>query len=662
MYLKSIVIENSGPIEMLNIELPLNEKNKPKPLIFVGENGKGKSTLLSSVVDALFEFAKQPFNDIVDINPNGTTPYYKVMSNRNIRVGNKFSFTFLEFIDEDKQLQYIEKIGELSFETCKEKTGNKLQLHREWMDNGNVKNVSQEEDYFKGEFENNSICFFPPNRHEKPSWMNTRIVYNTKLNIQSRLVGMLNKPLIVQDVTNSNLGWLLDIVVDSRTDIFQDSEGKWHTEGNLNNMKLLKIARENVEEILSEILGKKVKFGLNWRNLADMRFNILDRETNEIIIPTLDALSTGELALFNMFSTIIRYADYGDINRSIKLEEIKGIVIIDEIDLHTHSIIQREVLPKLINKFPEVQFICTSHSPLFILGMEEVFGKDGFNIYNMPSGEIISSEEFSEFESSYMYYKNTVKFRKQMQLEIGQRVGKTLIVTEGPTDWKHMKRALQQLQQSNNYSEAYQMIDVEFLEYEDRNSQEGDFKLDMGDGTLVEMCKYNAKLKQVRKIIFIGDRDTRKSDELSAPNCKYKYWGNNIYSFQIPLPEHRKDTPLISIEHYYTDTEIKTVEVFEDGTKRRLYMGNDFNSNGICIEEQIMCEKRKVCGQDKINIIEGSNGEKIIPIDDSLTTNYAISKNRFIENIIAEKEGFKDIRYENFRLIFDIIKEIEDIQ
>lgn len=43
-----------------------------------------------------------------------------------------------------------------------------------------------------------------------------------------------------------------------------------------------------------------------------------------------------------MFSTIVRYADRNDLNKSIHLENITGIVIIDEIELHLHTSLQKK--------------------------------------------------------------------------------------------------------------------------------------------------------------------------------------------------------------------------------------------------------------------------------------------------------------------------------
>lgn len=56
MYLKNIVIKNIGPIEDLSVELPFHESGNPKPIIFVGENGSGKTILQSQIIDAFYEF------------------------------------------------------------------------------------------------------------------------------------------------------------------------------------------------------------------------------------------------------------------------------------------------------------------------------------------------------------------------------------------------------------------------------------------------------------------------------------------------------------------------------------------------------------------------------------------------------------------------------
>lgn len=53
-----------------------------------------------------------------------------------------------------------------------------------------------------------------------------------------------------------------------------------------------------------------------------------------------------------------------------KLVENRGIVMVDEIDLHLHPSWQMTVLQDLARALPNIQFIVTSHSPLIVGGLE----------------------------------------------------------------------------------------------------------------------------------------------------------------------------------------------------------------------------------------------------------------------------------------------------
>lgn len=52
------------------------------------------------------------------------------------------------------------------------------------------------------------------------------------------------------------------------------------------------------------------------------------------------------------------------------LRENKGIVMVDEIDLHLHPTWQMTVLRTLATDLPNIQFIVTSHSPLIVGSLE----------------------------------------------------------------------------------------------------------------------------------------------------------------------------------------------------------------------------------------------------------------------------------------------------
>lgn len=113
----------------------------------------------------------------------------------------------------------------------------------------------------------------------------------------------------------------------------------------------------------------------------------------------------------------------------------------------------------------------------------------------------------------------------------------------------------------------------------------------------------------------------------------------------------------ICIEHYYKDEEIKTT-IDIDGIERRLYMGNEFDEKGINYSKDIFCEKRNVCGPEKINIIEGSSGERVVQLSDSSGPNLALSKMEFATKIFEQKAPFDKFDFSSFLPLFKIVKEI----
>jgi predicted ATP-binding protein involved in virulence len=54
----------------------------------------------------------------------------------------------------------------------------------------------------------------------------------------------------------------------------------------------------------------------------------------------------------------------------VPTEEMEGIVLIDEIDLHLHPSWQVDLVPTLRRVFPRIQFVATTHSPMVLPGLE----------------------------------------------------------------------------------------------------------------------------------------------------------------------------------------------------------------------------------------------------------------------------------------------------
>ena len=435
MYLKRIHNVNVGPIEDAEINFPFDEENNPKPVIIVGENGTGKSVLLSNIVDSFYEFASKAFSDAVKRDDSGLgSQYYKIVTGQEIHHGKEFMYSWIEYEDKDssdKKATYLFRTKNFTFEKfCQMENI----IDEKYFDREKPKKIFIDKKQAEKLFVENAICYFPPNRYEKPNWMGKGyydISESEHPSVREKISGRLDKPILIEDVTSRTLQWLLDVIADSRADV--KLEGNVlnidDSRTNAQNLLALGVARKNLETIMSEILLKEIYFGLNYRNAAGSRFNVNSTDNGELVVLSLDALSTGQSALFNMFATIIRYADMNDLNKSIELDKIKGIVVIDEAELHLHTNLQREVLPKLLKRFPKVQFVISSHSPLFLLGMDEFYGKDKYEIYQMPGAIKISSERFSEFERAYGYMSETKRHQQEIQNAIDKQLSPKVQLT-----------------------------------------------------------------------------------------------------------------------------------------------------------------------------------------------------------------------------------------
>lgn len=664
MYLKQISTVNMGPIKNVSIAFSFQESGNPKPVIIVGENGTGKTTLLSNIVDSLYELAKKAFVDVTESDGGSGYQYFKAIFPSEIQIGQDYMYSVVEYTsprNAEYSIGYVLKSGTVSADLIKSSNSFCANKKVSFKDTDNYKNAFIEKEEAETIFGRSVFCYFGPDRYEKPAWMGKKYYLQDEemhLSVRERWNGQLQKPITVRNVNEQTLQWLLDIIADSRCDIVLTETGLNIRHADVSNLLLQGTARKNVERIMGEILGKNVYFGLNYRNSGHSRFNICESTNDSMIIPSLDALSTGQSALFNVFATIVRYSDDNNIYNSIALSQIEGIVIIDEVELHLHSNLQRNTLPKLMKLFPKVQFVITTHSPLFLLGLEEVYGSDGFEIYEMPNGDHISAEAFSEFQKAYTFLAETKKFQAEIKSAINMHTANPLIITEGSTDWKHMKAAFANLSKLPEKAEAYKELTFDFLEYEPKQSSKtGVLKMQMSNTELTTMCKYYACIPQPRKLIFIADADDTTTNKELGSETGYKKWGNNVYSFTIPIPSHRMKTPKICIEHYYSDNDIKTwVKI--NGIERRIFMGSEFDTTGISLDKTLLCYDRNSCGPDKIRIIDGTSEKRVICIQDDSKTNIALPKMEFAEKVLGNAPEYANMDSSSFALIFDIIKQI----
>jgi predicted ATPase len=297
---------------------------------------------------------------------------------------------------------------------------------------------------------------------------------------KKRFLGSVNKELEIISSTKNNKSFLMDLVLDFR-----------HGSQNAVDQNTW----NNINRILQAIKKRKdIRFGIGPRGRYRVGI-VQDREDQSVvqILPSIDNLSLGESVLLNLFINIIRHGD----NPPKATTDIQGIVVIDEIDVHLHTDLQNSVLPELIKLFPKVQFIITTHSPLFLLGMKEIFGEEGFEVRNMPKGEIITTERFSEFEHAYEALQKTKTFEDRINEQIATSI-KPILFVEGDYDTSYLNAAGRLLRR---------MDLLEKIEIRDVN----------GSGGLDSIWRSfnHKKLSEIipQKIILLYDCDTKKQDD-----------------------------------------------------------------------------------------------------------------------------------------------------
>lgn len=92
-------------------------------------------------------------------------------------------------------------------------------------------------------------------------------------------------------------------------------------------------------------------------------------------------LSQGEKSLMALVGDIARRLAMMNPNLENPLDG-KGIILIDEIDMHLHPQWQRTIISRLQTTFPNCQFILTTHSPLVISDVQDIL------VYDLEGQEI----------------------------------------------------------------------------------------------------------------------------------------------------------------------------------------------------------------------------------------------------------------------------------
>ena len=635
-YLSRIIIYNRAPFDRLDLSFEENGIS-----VLTGVNGHGKTTIESYIVDSWYEIIRKHF--AFEFKGFEET-YYRLATRMYVIDQTKPSLVYIQYKLGGETVDYLNLEGNISliqYNEIVDISNKKIDYNNFKSDlekDQRIKFVSSnvKEDKVHEWLNTNVVTSFPSFRYEMPYYLTEHFKDEYKFKKESNLSGYLRNPLEIVTGIDGVTNWLMDLVLDME---LYDNECK-STET---------ILWRNISSILSAALvsklkGDKARFGLGRRNSGATRISVVKLSDDSQFYPSIFGMSSGELSILSMFVEILRQAD--NLSTNIRLEDIHGIVLIDEIDKHLHIKLQKEVLPSMLELFPDVQFIISTHSPFLTMGLaENAKTLQRSKIVDLDQGgvetEPKSVEIYDEVYKIMIGENNNFKELYDNLLVQIKNSTKPLVITEGKTDAKHIKNAIKRLNIED--------VDVEFYEIADQN---------WGDTELKKLLEQIAKLDNQRKIIGIFDRDNPKmvdfTTDIALP-YKVLRSGSNVYVFRIPLVNEAEYGQEISIEHYYHKKDLKK----EGPEHRRIFLGEEFYESGNSQDGKYQTDKNGLAQRIQKN---GVIDEKVYSSSDlQHDHSVALSKNNFADLVCGETDYAKDFDFSNFNQILDIIKEISNL-
>ena len=347
MYAKRVQIINYGPIGQLNIDFPFDGE-LPKPVVFVGANGSGKSILLSHIVNGLVSAKDNAYPETPEVE---TGKVFKLRSGSYIRSGNQYSFGKVDyegdfFVSEVVLTSQKSEHETIPFEFSEGDAKAawdqmKPEEHMHFRSNISRRDQNRLEDIFS----KNCVLYFPPNRFEEPAWLNeNNLLAQAEHMDHQRIQGYTTRHVINYSPLRDNQNWLFDVLYDRAVLETQTVNFPMPVQGGGQSIPLpVQIGptgdATSIYAIALQVVQRVMK------DSQDTRFGIGRRHNRVVslegaggnIVPNIFQLSSGETALLDLFLAILRDSDISGATFT-SAADIRGIVVVDEIDLHLHAV------------------------------------------------------------------------------------------------------------------------------------------------------------------------------------------------------------------------------------------------------------------------------------------------------------------------------------
>lgn len=545
VYLEKAIFINRAPFSKLMLDFCENEI-----AVLSSVNGKGKTTILSHIVDAVHEMARPHFPNEYEGKEN---KFYRVSAAIHNLDQSQASFVYFRFKTAEETIDYLD-VRNICTETQYNKAisiDNKIpfsEIEAILKESNYAKKVSSNLNKKKAEelFANNILTYFPSYRFEMPGYLNDPYKIKLDFKKQSGFSGYLKNPIEVITELPLFANWVMDMVLDLRMTADNQNQILFN---NLNLITTLTLSSNNFGSL---------RFGVGPRGFGSTRIQILEnKENGKQIYPTIFNLSSGESSMICLFGELLRQADNN--RNNISPSEITGIVLIDEVDKHLHIKLQKDVLPLLLEIFPNVQFIVSTHSPFLSMGLADTL-RERSKIFDIESGLSIEPTNDKQYQEVYeMMIGENAKYKRlydSIKLQIDNEK-ELQIITEGKNT-EHLKKAISVL--DNSIMDKIKII----AGAEDKT----------GDQQLKTTFNIMSKANHSCKFLFVWDCDSEdKANALKESVSFFKF------CFQRNVSNSKTQK---GIENLYGDT-FFTPEVYDEKEATIDYGGSKketiFNKN-----------------------------------------------------------------------------------
>lgn len=511
MKVKRIVFINRAPFRNLDIDF-----SDSQVVSLTGINGAGKTTLLSYIVDAFYEIVRKGFQQEFSGIKEGKL--YRVSSPLYNMAGTECSLVYISFELDGKEVYYVDFLGNVNEEAfigLLSPIWQNIDISNWPIQFGTVKNqlahgenyaklITIDEDDARKAFLNNLLTYFPSYRYEQPGYLNDVFQMELKYKYTSDFSGYLTNPIEVTSDLPQIANWMMDIVLDN------------YLYGNNDLSQKLQYL---ISLILSYKHKKAVRIGIGQRNMGGARIQIVDAQTGSQIYPTIFNISAGEASLLCLFGELIRQAD----KLGKKTENIEGIVLIDEVDKHLHIVLQKEVIPQLVQMFPRIQFVLSTHSAYVNIGLADAM-PNKCQILDLDNNgiecEASKNDVFREaYEAITKENERYLEFSSVLSERV-KDITKPIVYLEGRTDEKYFRKALEVFGFEN------ENIDFQWIGHIDSKGNEAF----TGSGSLNYGMQFITGRKPLILHFFLFDCDTKReeSDNGNIVSITVPYFDNHI--------------------------------------------------------------------------------------------------------------------------------------